>query len=238
MKRWTSVLIVIGLGASSVPAAALEIAQAARVGAAAGRYAGHLKDERFDSGGALADGGDATNVKLTYGGEVGYTFTFGDAYADLGLNMLKVRLQDNDNWRTDLLLTVGYYLNDKWSLFTGLRRGWQGGKLFNDDQFEELGPYLGFGFGGVQLGQSLLFNSSFAYNFDRVKDFAGAGTGFAYPGVSAKLGLNLKGTPHSLQLRVQHFWGDQSDLFADGSRRDLELRETWAVLSYVFSIGW
>jgi len=238
MKRFAMMLLVTGLGVSSLPAAAMEMGQAARFGAAVGRYSSGLKVEGFDSGGNLVVGGDVTNVKLTYGGELGYTLTLSDFYADVGLNMLRVRLQNVDNWRTDALFTVGYYLNDNWSVFAGFRRGWQGDGVFKQDKFREIGPYLGFGFGGMPLGSWGVFNSSFAYNFDRIENIAGTDIDFSYPGVSAKFGLNLKGTPHSLQLRVQHFWGDKSQGFDDGSRIDIDLKETWAVLSYVFTLGW
>jgi len=157
MKRFATMLLVAGLGATSLPAVAMEMGQAARFGAAVGRYSSELKVEGFDSGGNLVAGGDVTNVKLTYGGELGYTITLSDFYADIGLNMLKVRLQNVDNWRTDALFTVGYYLNDNWSLFAGFRRGWQGDGVFKQDKFREIGPYLGFGFASARWQILVLF---------------------------------------------------------------------------------
>lgn len=250
MKRFATMLLVAGLGATSLPAFAMEMGQAARFGAAVGRYSAADRLRGFDNTGApQSDELTFNTVKFTYGGEAGYTVTLGDFYADAGLNILRTKLGDEQLWRTDLLLTAGYYINDNWSVFAGFRRGWQGTDVFNSSRFWEAGPYVGFGLGGMQMGPHLVFNSSFAYNFDRVKGFfrdvAGTPGDFEYyyPGISAKFGLNLKGTPHSLQLRLQRFGRGNTVPIIDGSgnrlgRVDFNFTETWAVLSYVFTLAW
>jgi hypothetical protein len=243
MNRFVAVLLVIGLGAASLPAAAMDVAQGARFGLGLGRWSDDAKTHLTDvTTNTDLGNSDSTNVRLTYGGEVGYTLTLGDFYSDVGLNLLRVKFEESQNWRTDLLFTVGYYINDNWSVFAGIRRGWQGDGVFKDDVFNEFGPYAGVGFGGLPLGGWGILNTSFAYNFDKVRDFPLDGTDFSYPGVSVKLGLNFKGTPHSLQLRLQRFSGDGS---VDGQldngdtgRFDFKLTETWAVLSYVFTLAW
>src|ERR1044071_7913943 len=154
MKRFTKMLMVTGLGLASLPSWGMDITQGARIGAAVGRYSGHGEVSTFDPSGTFvpAFSAESTNVRATYGGEVGYTINLADFYADVGLNLLRVRFADQDNWRTDLLFTLGYYLNDNWSLFAGFRRGWQGDGVFNDETFKEFGPYVGVGFGGIPLG--------------------------------------------------------------------------------------
>jgi hypothetical protein len=229
----------------------MDTTQAARLGVGAGRYGINFRETGYDTTGArVTDELGFKNVQATYGGEFGYTLTMSDFYTDAGLNMLRTKQGDDTTWRTDLLLTVGYYLNDNWSLFAGFRRGWQGDGVFKQDKFEEIGPYVGFGFGGIGLGNWGLLNTSFAYNFDRVKRlFASVpdtdrNKSFNYPGLSLKLGLNFKGTPHSLQLRVQRFGNSSSVGVIDDAtgtpagRIDFNLTETWAVLSYVFTLAW
>lgn len=252
MKRFAIMLLASGLGAASLPSYAMEMGQATRLGASVGRYEGVGRVRGFDpSGTPVTDEITNRTVRLTYGGELGYTITMADFYADLGLYALRVKFQDEQNWRTDLLATFGYYINDSWTVFAGFRRGWQGPHIFNDDTFKELGPYVGFGYGGIPLGGGWNMNTTAAYNFDKVKNFPGAPAGFHtepsdfnYPGISLKLSVNKKGTPHSLQLRLQRFSKGASDQIIDDStgssigRVDFNLTETWALLSYVFTLGW
>jgi hypothetical protein len=258
MKRFAKMLMATGLAVASLPALALDIAQGARVGVGGGRYSGEANTSLSDPGGnpiavnCAAIGSNQVgpnecglkSVTGTYGGEFGYTLNLADFYADLGLNMLRTKSGDEDLWRTDLLFTVGYYLSENWSLFAGLRRGWQGDGIFNDDVFEEIGPYVGLGFGGIPIGSWATLNMSAAYNFDKVKNFPNDDSDLDYPGISLKFGMNFKNTPHSLQLRLQRFSGDDSlrispaDPDCPSCRVDFDLEETWAVLSYVFTLAW
>jgi hypothetical protein len=252
MKRFAKMLMATGLVAASLPTFAMDVAQGARFGAGGGRYSGEANTRAFDGAGnpapincaVLAPGSNqvaanecgSKSITGTYGGEVGYTINLADFYADVGLNMLRTKSGEEDLWRTDLLFTVGYYLNENWSLFAGFRRGWQGDGIFNDDVFEEIGPYVGLGFGGIPLGGWGTLNLSAAYNFDEVKNFPIDGEDLDYPGISLKFGMNFRNTPHSIQLRLQRFEGDDS--ISGVGRVDYDLEETWAVLSYVFTLAW
>ena len=248
MKRWAMMLMASGLLAASLPTFAMDMAQGARVGVGGGRYSGEANTRPFDGTGTplsvtCPDGSTSTectakSVTGTYGGEIGYTINIADFYADLGLNLLRTASGDEDLWRTDLLFTVGYYLTENWSLFAGVRRGWQGDGVFNDDAFEEIGPYVGVGYGGIPLGGWGTLNMSAAYNFDKVKNFPLEDEELDYPGVSLKFGMNFKNTPHSVQLRLQRFSGDDSVSVGSAGRVDYDLEETWAVLSYVFTLAW
>ncbi len=249
MKKLGIAFVFVAASVASLPSHAMDVAQGARFGAGGGRYSGEASTRLFDGSGNPAvfpvpcpDGSTSSECKGvsvtgTYGGELGYTLSLSDFYADVGLNMLRTKSEDQNLWRTDLLFTVGYYLTENWSLFGGFRRGWQGDGIFNDDVFQELGPYLGVGFGGIPLGGWGTLNVSAAYNFDKVKDFPVDGKDLDYPGVSLKLGMNFKNTPHSLQLRLQRFSGDDSLAVGPG-RLEYELEENWAVLSYVFTLAW
>ena len=240
MKRFAAGLFAAGMVAASLPAYSMDVVNTFRVGASAGRYSGDATVDVFDTDGqTLLFSGGAKGVGLTWGVPIGYTLTLGNFYGDLGLETLWVEQQDPTN-RTDLLLTLGYYITDNWTVFAGLRRGWQGEgrRPFHQDDFNELGPYVGFGYGGIPLGKAVLLNIAAAYNFDRIRNFFQTEKDFDYPGVSLRLGLNMKGTPHSVQLRVQRFSGDDRFVFSDGSALNVELKEWWAVMSYVYSIGW
>jgi hypothetical protein len=262
MKMIGTAMLAVAAGATSVPVFAMDMGQGARFGAALGRYSGEASTRPFDAGGnpfaipcPIPDGPPATEcsakgVSATYGGELGYTLNLADFYADVGLNLLRTKSGGDNLWRTDLLFTVGYYITDNWSAFAGFRRGWQGDGVFNDDVFEETGPYVGFGYGGIPLGGWGTLNMSAAYNFDEVKNFPIDGEDLDYPGISLKFGMNFRNTPHSLQLRLQRFSGDDSVALIDADpqneipdgttlgRFEYDLEETWAVLSYVYTLAW
>src|SRR5438034_75931 len=80
MKRATATLLFAVIGTASLPSYALDITQAARFGASAGRYEGEAKADVFDSGGALFGSADQTTVRFTYGGALGYALGVGDFY--------------------------------------------------------------------------------------------------------------------------------------------------------------
>jgi hypothetical protein len=250
MKRLAIVSLVLGACAASTSTYAMEMTQGARLGAALGRYGNEDRIRGFDqTGNPTTPELGLTTVELTYGGELGYTLTFGDFYSDIGLNVLRTKAGDEKFWRTDGLFTLGYYITDNWSVFAGVRRGWQGDGVFNSKKFWEFGPYVGFGYGGIPLGGWGTMNTSFAYNFDRVEGFfrdipnTPPGFDYYYPGISVKLGMNVKGTPHSLQLRLQRFGRGNTVPVQDSGgnnigRIDFNFTETWAVLSYVFTLAW
>jgi hypothetical protein len=262
MKKLGIAMLALAAGMASVPVYAMDMGQGARFGAGLGRYSGEATAFIFDfEGNPLAipcppEGEPVSSecrqegVTATFGGELGYTINLADFYADIGLNLLRTKSEEQNLWRTDLLFTLGYYLTENWSIFAGVRRGWQGDGVFNDDQFEELGPYVGFGYGGIPLGGWGTLNMSAAYNFDKVENYPIPVEELDYGGISLKFGMNFRNTPHSLQLRLQRFSGDDTvEIFdtdsgneiPDGTflgRFDYELEETWAVLSYVYTLAW
>jgi hypothetical protein len=124
-----------------------------------------------------------------------------------------------------------------WSVFIGVRRGWQGDGIFNDDAFEELGPFFGGGFGGVNIGRGWTLNAAASLNLSKVDNFPSDGQDLDYPGLGLRVGVSPPNSPHALQLRVQSFSGDDKVVFDTGERIEYELKETYVLLSYLYRLA-
>lgn len=219
MKQWT-VKAVAGLAALACTSVvqAEDLSFSARAGLAGGGY-------RNSSTADFTLLNDNTEVKTSggnssyfaYGPQVGVSARFGNIFTDLAVEYLEVRNDDTNPItekefeldRTDALLTVGYLIDNRWSVFGGYRRGFQGDGPFDDETFRESGFYVGGGVGGVTAGGFIL-GASLAYNFSEGKDFPNPGDDIDYNGISLKVSIVPAATPqHALQLRYQRFSGDK-----------------------------
>jgi len=153
------------------------------------------------------------------------------AFIDLNLEYFDLRtkfpFKDNIK-RTDLALTAGARILDWLSAFGGVRRAWEGSKIFNNDIWDEYGFYLGPGIGPFPLGDALRLSMSAAYNFNRITDPV-SGDYIAYNGISGKLRLGLARTGHAVELRYQRFKTNPNNAFA------LDNTNTYLLLGYVYT---
>lgn len=237
-----SLLLIASNSAFADASAESSMSLVGRIGPTVGTYQGEVKVRIADVNNVtLIDetvGGDS---ELMYGFQGGLTASDGRLFLDLALDYLRVELADEKVDRTDLTFTGGFKLGSNGSFFAGYRIGAQGDGVFNDDNFEESGPFIGAGLGGLSAGP-LYLGASAAFNFSNVDDFPVPGEDLDYDGISVKFSAALKSMPsHSLQLRIQQFEGDGSvgaDTDMDGDadlRTDFELEETYLQLYYIYS---
>lgn len=232
-------------------AQAVDLGYSGRVGAMAGGYNGELSIRVTETEGGASQSGSLTagdEWKAAYGIPLGFTMAIDDFFVDLGLELMQVEFDGDDLKRTDILLTSGYFIGDRWSLFVGFRKGMQGDGFFDSETFDEQGFFVGGGVGGIEAGP-LLLNASLAYNLSKVDDYP-PGQELDYDGLSLKFSGSLAGAPqHSLELRYQRFSGDDALNFvgscgpgvlqnssqtADSCRLDFELTESYLQLSYIY----
>lgn len=244
------IAVVAGLMAASGFAQA-EVWHSARIGPSIGSYqqefAFALRDPATgqiltdpNTGEPLADSGDVS--ELAYGAQIGFTAGVDSFFYDLGIEYQAVDSDENDLDRTDILLTLGYLIDETWSGFAGYRRGMQGSGVLDSSTFNEEGWFVGAGLRNIQVGPAYL-GASLAYNFSEAQDFPLDGSDFDYGGLSIKFGASLISQPqHSLQLRYQEFSGDSSDTidFDGDGTADItldvdDLTETYIQLMYLYS---
>jgi hypothetical protein len=236
------IAVAAGLVAVSGLAQA-EVWHAARVGPSIGSYqqefAFALRD--IATGDTLIQGsGDVS--ELAYGAQLGFTAGIDSFFYDLGIEYQAVDSDEDDLDRTDILLTLGYLIDETWSGFAGYRRGMQGSGVLDNSTFNEEGWFVGAALRNIQIGAAYL-GASLAYNFSEAQDFPLEGTDFDYGGLSIKVGLTPISRPqHSLQLRYQEFSGDSSDAVdtdGDGTpdvALDVQdLTERYIQLMYLYS---
>lgn len=251
MKQWT-VKAVAGLAALACTSVvqAEDLSFSARVGLAEGGYQNRssvLLTELVTGTEQQVQSPEDKSWYFASGLQGGVTAVYGSAFADLALEYLNVFQSGTEKDRTDALLTLGYMLDNNWSVFAGYRRGMQGSGAFDDDTFSENGFFVGAGYGRMQLG-AVILGTSVAYNFSKAKDFPQDGGDFDYRGVSVKFDLRPQAAPqHGVQLRYQRFSGDDRpglvgaiDLDGDGApdpvRADyVKLTESYVQVSYTYS---
>jgi hypothetical protein len=224
MKRFSSMLLAVSIGAVAAPVHAVDFVQSVSAGPLIGYY--HQSVTATNDG----NGQEATDSvnSFVYGGALGYYVLVGSFYGNLGLELLRGRLGAEILDRTDVLPTLGYYVTNNLSVFAGYRWAYQGPNFFNNDDFDERGPYVGVGYGGIPLAADWMLGTSLAYNFDTVKDFFV--DDYRYHGIGIKLSANKAGSPHSFQLRAQRFSGEEST-----GGITLELSEIYVTTSYSYS---
>jgi hypothetical protein len=185
-----------------------------RVGLSWGTY--DFEDEFVDEGccgglGTITSEADDT----TYGLLLGSTLATGRFFADLGLEY-STYADEDDFYRTDGLLNLGLYLGERWVAFAGYRHATFGEGFFSDEGGNtQTGPFFG---GGVSFraGEQISLGASLAYNLLTLNVDGRDIDDFDLAGLSAKLQVNVLGTPHSVFLRYQQFDGDidESGVFA------------------------
>lgn len=257
MNRTQLIFVAAALMGTSTWACAQEAAAVkftGRIGPTVGLYEGEFETRVTSDGVALDeftfdDGGDA---EFAYGLATGLTAGFGDFFADAGLEYLASEFAGGAGSvefdRVDILLTLGYLVGARGSVFGGFRVSKQGSEVFDDDLQDEEGFFIGAGLGGLDMG-SVLISASAAYNFSELKEAGFSTTGsdqpdVDYDGFSVKLAAALKAKPqHSLELRVQRFNGDDSfsavadfdgDGVAEEVRASAEFTETYVQLTYLY----
>ena len=229
-KGMLGFVITVALGASG--AAQAEGNFSGRIGAGFGSYT--FSDETKDGTGTVVDEFDETDSY--FGVLAGTTVGVGRFYADLGVEFLGFSDGDDldgdgvedDTFRTDLLLNLGFYIGDRWVAFIGYRNAAYGDG-FNSDEggYVQRGPFFGGGF-SFRAGERLSFGASLAYNAMKLEINGSAIDEFDLNGVSAKLQMNVLETPHSVFLRYQHFNGsiDEPGVF------EYEYNEGYLTLGY------
>lgn len=213
-----------------------------RIGPTIGTYKGEVAIRATDgaNGAVLLNENFEGDEEFAYGLQTGLTAGYGKFFADLGIEWLQVDFRGEELDRTDAVLSIGYRVGAYGSLFTGVRKSTQGDGIFDDETFDEFGPFIGAGLGGMPAGP-VLFGASVAYNFSQVDDFPSEGEELDYEGFSIKLSASPKSAPnHSVQLRFQQFDGDDSvsgDVTGDGVDDDVEfeLEETYLQLYYLYA---
>ena len=207
-------VITLALGASG--AAQAEGAFSARVGAGLGSY--QFDDVYTDTIGAIGPAGaeyKSDDSDSTFGLLGGMTLGVGRFYGDLGLEVHTFSEGDDldgdgvedDTFRSDLLLNLGYFIGDRWVAFIGYRHATFGDGAFSDTGGNtEDGPFFGGGF-SFRAGEKLSFGASLAYNALTLKIDGTAIDDLDLNGISAKLQMNILDTPHSVFLRWQRFNG-------------------------------
>ncbi|WP_370305685.1 hypothetical protein [Sinimarinibacterium flocculans] len=182
---------------------------------------------------------------FSYGVQTGFSMALGDFFGDVALEYYAPLVDSGSLDRTDVLATLGYLIGANWSVFAGYRQGMQGDGLMDDETFEESGFYVGFGYGGMQMGP-IIVGTSLAYNFSDA-EIPDATDEFDYDGISLKVSISPKDAPqHSVQLRYQRFAGDLAftpiplgiDSNEDGVEDFLDgfdLTESYLQLTYAYS---
>lgn len=179
---------------------------------------------------------------FSYGVQTGLSVAIASFFGDLAVEYYSPQVDNAELDRTDVLATLGYLIDEHWSVFAGYRDGSQGDGPFDDNTFQESGWYLGAGFGGMDMG-SLVFGTSLAYNLSNAEIPNAIGE-FDYDGLSLKLSLSPKAAPqHSFQLRYQRFDGDGSKLFedidgdgtVDNTTVGVDLTESYLQFTYAYA---
>lgn len=237
-KTWMMAALA-GAGVSGA-VQAQDMSWSLRAGPSIGTYQGEVG---IQFTGAVNEGGAVEGDReLAYGLHGGATLGMGRLFADFAIEGTRLEFggDSEELERTDMAFTLGYRVHDHVSVFGGYRMGMQGEGLFNDDGFEEAGPFAGAGVGGIAAGP-LLLGASAAYSFGEaeIPDTFGE---FDYGGISLKFSVSPAQAPqHSVQLRYQNFDGDESlRLDADGdgvndTTFNVELEETYFQLFYVYT---
>lgn len=249
MKTIQSTLLAAGLvlSASATYAAEQKVSWLGRVGPTVGFYAADFTVDFTDvASGTTTEQGFDGDQETAYGLQAGLNASYGNWFGDLAVDYLRFEFEDDKVHRTDLVLTAGYRIGDNFSVFAGFRKSTQGDGVFNDDVFEEDGPLVGAGVGGIAAG-ALVLGASLAANFSELEfsdaeEFDGLGSDVDYDGLSLKLSAALKSRPnHSLQLRLQRYEGDDSANVGDAdggvTRIDIELEEKYVQLYYIYSFA-
>lgn len=208
--------VALAVFAGSVSA---QMAGIGRVGALGGVY-----DSEFEAPGV----GSSDATEPTFGILAGYTVAWESFFADIGLEYQTITggSDSADFDRTDVLLSVGAFLPNDFNASVGYRFGFQGDGAFDDDFYEETGPFVGVGFPSFTLGSDWGVNTSAAVNFTEIDLGGGAKADFL--GFSGRAALSRKGSPHTFGLRVQRFSDDEDDF---------DLTETYAHLFYQLSFA-
>jgi hypothetical protein len=196
-----------------------------RVGVLAGAYG--YKNELTSPAGTLI--AENKSDSATYGALGGLGLGIGRFFADLGLELHDVPDSFNQDFkRTDVLLTLGAFTGDHWSVFAGLRSASHGEKLFSADKgYSESGPTLGFGYSG-RASQDWALGGSLAANYLNYKDETGAANPDVHGiGLSLKLQASRLNSPHSIFLRLQGITGSEA-----GAAGEFKYSETYLHLGY------
>ncbi|HKY91292.1 MAG TPA: hypothetical protein VJM11_09645 [Nevskiaceae bacterium] len=240
MRRALAFVLVAGISSTAF-AADSGLTFRGRVGPSVGTYSGavDVTVRDADTGTVLLEFSDGSDRRFAGGLQLGMNAAVAGFSADLALDYMRLEFQDEDVDRTDVLLTLGYQFLRHFSIFGGYRRGWQGDEVFNDDIFEESGPFVGVGVGGMELGPLYLYLSA-ARNYSEVVDFLGEEDfegDMDYNGVSLKATfVPIQAPRHSVQLRYQKFHGDRT--FSGGDlEAEVDLTERYLQLFYLYSFG-
>jgi len=191
-----------------------------------GLFAGSYKfEDKFEDqqGGTTDETSDSTT---TYGVLLGSTLALGRFFGDVGIEFSQLT-EDDASDRTDLLLNLGMFLGDRWTVFLGYRQGRYGDGVFNDDALLQYGPVVGAGVSFFP-GEKLSLNVSLAVSQLALEIGGQEVEDLDLTGASLKAQANFLGTPHGVFLRAQHFAGDISEpgFFA------YEYTETYAIIGY------
>lgn len=240
MKRiHAGIALVLGLAASGTAMASG--AFTGRVGLTGGTYE---FDEKFIDQGCCGNplGTTFTDESSSgqYGLIAGIGLTAGRFFADGGLEYSKYSKdrdtdfdgnEDTAFYRTDLLLTLGFFIGDRWTVFGGYRNATFGDGFRSEDPAgfgnTEDGPFLGAGI-SFRPGKRISLGTSVAYNLLTLSSDGTAFDDLDLEGISAKLQMSFLGTPHAVFLRWQHFDGDESI----GGSYDYEYTEDYVNVGY------
>lgn len=240
MKRLHVVAVVVA-GMSFSATAWAGGAFTGRVGLTGGTY--EFQDQFTDRGCCGTPGtvytGDENSGQ--YGLLGGLGIAAGPFFADVGLEYItysqKYDLdgdgQEDSYYRTDGLLTLGFFLGSHWTIFGGYRHATFGDGFFSEDFGNtETGPFLG---GGVSFrpGKKVSLGASAAYNSLTLSSDGTVLEDLDLQGFSVKFNLGFVGTPHAIFLRWQRFEGDESI----PNRYDWEYTEDYLNLGYQATFG-
>lgn len=216
MMKKMAVGVALAVWGSSVAA---QMVGVGRVGALAGVYD---FDFEFSAGGLSAN---ESSSELSVGLLTGYTVAWETFFADLALEYQTVDGDDTADFdRTDILLSVGAFLPADFSASIGYRFGYQGDGAFDDDFYNETGPFVGIGFPSFGVGGDWTVSTSAAVNFTEL-EFPNNATADFF-GISGRAAISKPGMPHSFGLRLQQFSDDE-----DG----FDLTETYGHLFYQYN---
>jgi hypothetical protein len=243
-RFYTGIVMLIGLVASTTAAASG--AFTGRVGVTGGTY--DYEDKFTDVDGFFGAPGTVYSSDESsgqYGVLGGLGLTAGPFFGDLGFEFTTYSQKydldgdgvEDNYFRTDGLLTLGFFLGKNFTVFGGYRHATFGDAFFADDYGNtEDGPFLGGGF-SFRPGKKVSLGVSAAYNALTLKYDGGAVSDVDLDGISLKFNLGFVGTPHAIFLRWQRFDGDQSENDPAFFRYQYEYSEDYVNLGYQATFG-
>lgn len=221
VKLWLIALTLMPVAGVSAQGLGLS----ARVGVTSGIY-----NNEFEQAGQPPVEADGESI---YGLVGSVTLPIANQWAaTAALELAQIQFSDGNLENTDVQLSVAYLVSSRWAVSAGYRIRPQGDGFFNDDVFDENGPFVGASLSGLELG-TVVGRVSAAYSLSEISladGTSGEEAELDYDGISVRLGVSLKSAPqHSLEFRYQRFNGD--DVFMG---QEFEITEEYLQAYYVY----